>query len=68
MSDRWLTSREAMARMNYTSVKAWNRAVHRYGIPHRYIGGRLAFEAARLDAWVITHQPVKRGRPRKEAA
>jgi hypothetical protein len=64
MSPRYLNSREAMAHLGtfYTNAKSWNAAVHRYGIPHRYIGGRLAFEASKLEAWVQTFRPAKRGR------
>lgn len=69
MSDTFLTSAEAAALLNYRSVKGFNRAVHQFGIPHRYTGGRLAFERARLLAWVQTFRPSKRGpKPKEEVA
>lgn len=65
---RYLTSAEAMKALNYTNPKAFNRAVHALGIPHRYTGGRLAFEEHRLRAWVQTYKPKKRGpKPRPHA-
>lgn len=67
MSDVLLTSREAAALLNYRNPKSFNRAVHRLGMPHRYAGGRLAFDRARLLAWVATYTPKKRGPKPKPA-
>lgn len=63
---RWLTSREAAALLNYRNLKSFNRAVHHLGIPHKYDGGGLAFDPARLAAWRATFRPAKRG-PRPKA-
>lgn len=66
MSDL-LTSREAMAVLGgYTNIQAFNRAVHRLGIPHRYVGNRLRFDRARILAWVQTYKPTRK--PKTEAA
>ena len=65
----FMTSREAMEFLRYTNLKSFSQAVHRLGIPHRYAGGRLVFDRARLVAWVQTYQPKKRGpKPRRVAA
>lgn len=61
MSATLLTSREAADLLNYKSTKSFNRSVHQYGIPHKYTGGRLAFDRVRLLAWVQTFRPAKRG-------
>jgi hypothetical protein len=53
MTEGFMNARQAMAFLGtYTNRQAFNRAVHRYGIPHRYVGRRLVFERARLESWV----------------
>lgn len=66
---RWLTSSEAAVLLNYKSAKTLNAAIRPQGIPHKYVGGRLAFDPERLEAWRQTHHPKKRGpKPRAVAA
>lgn len=69
MSDGYWTSEDARKYLAvYRSPKSWNAAIHRHGIPHRYVGGRLVFEKARLDAWVRNYRPAKRGPKAKTEA
>jgi hypothetical protein len=53
----WINARAAMTHLGlWSSLPAFNRAVHRLGIPHRKIGHRLLFQRSRLDAWVSAHR------------
>ena len=68
MSD-FLTTREVMDLLGYKNASSFNRALHRFGIPHKYVGGRLSFDRSRVLAWRQTFKPAKRGpKPKTEAA